>query len=90
MHVQLGLSKKDMRNLMAEVDEDDSGCITYAEFVPIAVEIIQAMRLKENVQVTNQEADMAAMEEANLLVNGMTMDQLHGVLGEVFDQVRSM
>ena len=42
----LGLSKAEVKVLIAEVDEDADGKITYQEFVPIAVETIQTMRLK--------------------------------------------
>ena len=35
--------------MIAEADEDESGMIEYSEFVPIACEVVQTMRLKERV-----------------------------------------
>eukprot|EP01047_Picozoa_sp_COSAG01_P090047 COSAG01_NODE_21990_length_877_cov_0.775064_1_plen_119_part_10 len=40
----LGLSKKDIRNVMAECDENDDGVIEYREFTPLMVGIISAER----------------------------------------------
>jgi len=46
----LGLSKSALKTLLAEADENNDGVVTYAEFVPLAVEVIQTMRLKQRYQ----------------------------------------
>ena len=47
---QLGLSSDDVKHLLAEADEDGNGLIEYAEFVPLAVDVVQTLRLKAKVR----------------------------------------
>jgi len=51
----LGLSANELKLLLAESDYDSDGKVSYAEFVPLAVEIIQTMRLKERMEEYNEE-----------------------------------
>lgn len=46
MTADIGLSKADIQLMISEADEDESGHIEYAEFVPLAVDVVQTMRLK--------------------------------------------
>lgn len=52
----LGLSKNEVKMLLAEADENMDGGISYQEFVPLAVETVQTMRLKQ--RYAEVEADM--------------------------------
>ena len=47
---QLGLSKQELKFLLADADENSDGSISYAEFVPLAVEVVQTMRLKQRYE----------------------------------------
>ena len=46
----LGLTKKDIRNVMAECDENDDGVIEYREFMPIIVDLIGAARARDEAE----------------------------------------
>ncbi|KAL1496104.1 hypothetical protein AB1Y20_014729 [Prymnesium parvum] len=46
---ELGLSEQEVQMLLAEADENADGQISYAEFVPVAVEVVQMIRLKASV-----------------------------------------
>ena len=51
MHTaQLGLKEHEIKALLADVDEDNNGTISYDEFVPFAVEVVQTMRLKQRYE----------------------------------------
>ena len=50
----LGLSGASLL-LLAEADENSDGQITYQEFVPLAVEVIQTMRLKARYDEVEEE-----------------------------------
>jgi len=43
----LGLTKYQMARLMAEADEDEDGCISYTEFVPVMLRFLQIYRTKK-------------------------------------------
>ena len=47
----LGLKKQELHMLLAEADENSDGNISYAEFVPLAVEVVQMIRLKVRARV---------------------------------------
>lgn len=46
----VGLSKVELKLLLSEADEDSDGTISYTEFVPLAVEVVQTMRLKQRME----------------------------------------
>lgn len=66
----LRLRPTELRRLLAEVDEDADGNVSYAEFVPLAVQALQAMRAREKVSAAERELDAAAEAAASQLVNG--------------------
>jgi hypothetical protein len=53
----LGLGKKDIRNVMAECDENEDGVIEYKEFMPIMVDLIHAAQARDKAAF---EAEMDA------------------------------
>lgn len=62
----LGLSKAELDMLLAEADENTDGNVSYAEFVPLAVEIVQVMMVKKRYEdfeedVKEEYRDAAAM-----------------------------
>ena len=44
--LDIGLSEKEAKRVMAEADFNNDGEIEYAEFIPLAVELVQAMYAK--------------------------------------------
>lgn len=81
----LGLSRKDIRIIMEEADEDGDGMISYSEFVSVATEVLQAVRAKAKAfedAAARNDAQLAQSEE--ILINGMSQDELTAALGEVF------
>jgi len=46
----LGLSVNELKLLLSEADENSDGKVTFVEFVPLAVEVVQVMRLKTRVE----------------------------------------
>ena len=83
---QLGLSSDDVKHLLAEADEDGNGLIEYAEFVPLAVDVVQTLRLKAKVReqeaVLGDDARMLAME----MLNGLSKDELLELLKACFNE----
>jgi len=55
----MGIKKQEMHMLLAEADENADGNISYAEFVPLAVEVVQMIRLRASVE----DVENFAMEE---------------------------
>ena len=43
---ELGLSKKEIRRIMSEADENADGVLEYREFVPVMVEVIHGLKAK--------------------------------------------
>jgi len=70
---------------MAEADVNGDGEIGYAEFVPLAVDLVQSMYAKAEaaaeLEAEEQEAAAAATE---FMLHGMSRDELEAVMKEVF------
>ena len=79
----LGLDKADINLLLAEADEDQNGNIAYAEFVPLAVEVVQTLRLKAKVR-DRIEAVKKGAESADFTFNGMTRAEMEAALEAAF------
>jgi len=81
----LGLSEREVKRVMAEADFNDDGEISYQEFIPLAVDLVQSMYAKMEVEAAAAEAEEDAREEAkNYLLHGMTKEQVEGVMMEIF------
>lgn len=49
--MDLGLTQYQMARLMAEADENEDGCISYAEFVPVMLKFLQTYKTKQKASV---------------------------------------
>ena len=58
------------RRMLAEADEDQNGNIAYAEFVPLAVEVVQTLRLKAKVK------ELAIEDKLSLISDEWADEQL--------------
>jgi Ca2+-binding EF-hand superfamily protein len=80
----LKLSNKDIKKIMAEADENDDGLVSYEEFLPIAMDVIDAcynqMEIKEGEWVAEEEAQ----EAADGFLRGMSEEELGEVLKSAF------
>lgn len=47
---RLELTKREMRKIMSEVDQDDNRAIDYNEFFPIMIELIEGMKARHSAQ----------------------------------------
>eukprot|EP00753_Platysulcus_tardus_P014045 PLAT4000.3.p1 GENE.PLAT4000.3~~PLAT4000.3.p1 ORF type:complete len:655 (-),score=371.52 PLAT4000.3:74-2038(-) len=65
---ELGLGESEMALLMAQADSNDDGEIDYAEFVPVAVDILATLRAGEEARAELAEEEDAASEEAMRLL----------------------
>jgi len=81
----LGLSETEVKRVMAEADVNGDGEITYAEFVPLAVDLVQAMYAKaEAAQDLAAEEAEAAQAATEFMLHGMSREELEQVMKEVF------
>jgi len=65
----LGLSAEDVKRLLAEVDENENNLISYAEFVPLAVDVVQIMRLQDDYAVHVDDVTDELMDAAVQILN---------------------
>lgn len=81
----LGISNAQLKRVMAEADVNGDGEITYAEFVPLAVDLVQALYAKAEAaqELADEEAE-AAQAAQDFMLHGMNKEELELVMKEVF------
>ena len=80
----LGLSDSDVTQLMLQCDANSDGKIEYAEFVPVATEVVQAMRVKQLVEAEQRLGSEAAEMAARDCLHGLSKEELTAILLESF------
>lgn len=84
-NADLGLSKKEMRRIMSEADENDDGVLEYREFVPVMVEIVHGLKAKQVAAAEAEAEEEEAREAVEMhLLHGMPRDQLDELMAGVF------
>lgn len=81
---RLEFPKEEILRFLAEADMNDDGVIQYQEFIPIAVQIIQSMYAKKQLQYEKARLEQKAEE---LLVHGMTREELTDVISYLFQRI---
>lgn len=81
---KLGLRKNDVRRILAEADRDDNGQISYAEFIPVAVSIIETIVAKQRLREQEVRRSQVKAQAANHVYHGMPADELAEMLAEIF------
>ena len=73
----LGLPDRETKRVMAEADMDGDGTISYREFIPLAVDLVQSMYAKLEAEMARGREEEEAREEAKqFLLHGMTKEQV--------------
>ena len=86
----LNLNSNEIRQIMAQCDENDDGVIEYKEFVPIMVELIQSLKAKEEAMMAKDEDDEAARAAAEeQLMYVLPRDELEKIMKTVFTKADS-
>ena len=83
----LGLSEAEVKLVMAEADVNGDGEIGYAEFVPLAVDLVQSIYAKaEAAAATAAEELEAATAAQEYMLHGMSREELEAVMKEVLNK----
>jgi len=90
LKAELNLTDKDILKIMAEADENEDGQVEYAEFLPIAVDVVSAIYAKQDFEKENEaraeDKENALADAHDYLLHGMPRDELEAALRDVFDQ----
>jgi Ca2+-binding EF-hand superfamily protein len=82
----LGLSSAEAKLVMCEADFNDDGEISYAEFIPLAIDLIQAMYARMEAEAKARAEEAAVAERAYELVHGLGREQVEAMIREVFQR----
>ena len=73
--------------VMAEADVNGDGQISYAEFVPVAVDLVQAAYAKADAAAQLEaEADKAGEDARDYLLHGMSKEELERTMKQIFNK----
>ncbi len=76
---------RQIREVLAEADENDDDVIEYREFVPFMVDILHGMKATENAQRLMQQAETIVREAVeDLLLHGMSKQDLEKLMARIF------
>ena len=80
---ELNMSDADLRHVMSEADENDDGMIDFNEFLPLAFSIFEAIYAKQDL---HKHEEAAVNQASDLLLHGMTREELEGLLHQLFNR----
>merc|ERR1711959_453720 len=84
---RLEFTKQDIRKMLMEADENEDGFIDYNEFLPIGVDIVQAIFARREAEAAAQaEADNAEEAARVALIHGMDKEQYRKMLVNYFKE----
>merc|ERR1711959_805683 len=82
---RLEFTKQDIRKMLMEAGENEDGYIDYNEFLPIGVDIVQAIFARREAEAAAKSNEEAAQEAARVaLVHGMDKEQYKQMLMQYF------
>jgi len=82
---EIGLDDAEAQRVMAEADVNGDGQISFAEFVPAAVDLVQAVYAKADAtQQLEVEADKAGEDAKDFMLHGMSKEELERTMKQVF------
>lgn len=71
---------------LSEADQNADGMIEYEEFIPLALQIIQGMYAKKRFEQHMEDVEQQAED---LLVHGMSRDELTDIVANIFERMDS-
>ncbi|CAD7967817.1 unnamed protein product [Amoebophrya sp. A25] len=80
------IDEDDLFYFMSEADGDENNQIEYQEFIPVALQIMQTMYSRKKLEKTK---DQVRAQAQNILVHGMTREELESVLSRLFSSFDS-
>lgn len=81
---RLGLSHTDVAFLLASADVSGDGLVQYAEFAPVAVDVIQSLRLRSRSADAVARSEERATDKAVTTLYGLEREELEGLMKAVF------
>lgn len=81
----LQLSSIELKALFAEASENDQGLVSYADFVPIALQVVLHLRSTKPQRHTRVEL-FAKRENDETFLHGMMQDEVESLLHEIFQR----
>ena len=66
---EIGLSGNELRFVIAEADNNGNGVVEFEEFIPLAIDLIQAFRARTSALVWLSEAESCYSEEMKRIIN---------------------
>lgn len=83
---RLDFPPDEVYRFLAEADMNEDGMIEYEEFIPLALQIVQGMYAKKRLEQHMFDVDAHAED---LLVHGMSRDELTELVGSIFERMDS-
>ncbi|GIL84899.1 hypothetical protein Vretimale_9723 [Volvox reticuliferus] len=84
-NANLRLSDRQIRQILAEADENDDDVIQYKEFLPIMVDILQSIKAKEQAKAMMHGVEtMVRTEVETMLLHGLPQEELQALMLKVF------
>lgn len=81
---QLGLRKNDVRRILAEADRDENGLVSYAEFIPVAMGVIQTLVAKYELRQEEERMAKVKQDAESHIYHGMPHEELEEILTSIF------
>jgi Ca2+-binding EF-hand superfamily protein len=80
----LSLSRADAALILAQADVNGDGAVQYSEFAPVAVDVIQSLRLRTLAAEHATAAEASAASDAVVSLHGLARDELEAMMRAIF------
>uniref|UniRef100_K3WK59 Calmodulin n=1 Tax=Globisporangium ultimum (strain ATCC 200006 / CBS 805.95 / DAOM BR144) TaxID=431595 RepID=K3WK59_GLOUD len=80
----LQLSSVELKAFFAEVSENDEGLVSYADFLPVALQMI--LHLRATKPQRQARIDMFAKKDTEIFLHGMMQDEIESLLREILQR----
>jgi Ca2+-binding EF-hand superfamily protein len=84
LQARMDFPPDEVYRFLAEADMNEDGMIEYEEFIPLALQIVQGMYAKKRLEQHMVDVDQHAED---LLVHGMSRDELTDLVGSIFERM---
>ncbi|KAL6756998.1 radial spoke protein 7 [Haematococcus lacustris] len=81
----MNITDRQMREVLAEADENEDDVIQYKEFLPVMVDILQSIKAKGQAQALMQDVEHLVRDEVEtVLLHGLPQEELEQLMLRVF------